>query len=146
MTARLMGDRQSCRRIAQRDAWNIPVYTLEYIICFPVHLLTERKKGPSSTAFEDSSTFQSPTSATQHDGSEHGPGVCEAAQKPTHSAIPSNKAHPTITSGRPVPVRGEDVPEDVQRHNAEFERRFDRSYNKLSDRGDVVRGFGSGVS
>lgn len=53
------------------------------------------------------------------------------------SPIPSNKARPTLNDGRQtrnVDEHGnprQDVPEDVKKHNAEMEKKHDRTYNQL---------------
>ncbi|KAL3710742.1 hypothetical protein TMatcc_004538 [Talaromyces marneffei ATCC 18224] len=67
-----------------------------------------------------------------------------------HKKQPSNKARPTLSTGRESPnvdeegnVRG-DVPEDVKRHNAELDQRYDRAYNQIRDEGKVSKGFWKG--
>lgn len=63
------------------------------------------------------------------------------------SKAPTNKAHPTITSGQESPNVDSDgnprrsVPEDVRRHNAELGARYDRSYNQIGDEGTIRKGF-----
>ncbi|BDD56895.1 hypothetical protein MPDQ_006360 [Monascus purpureus] len=115
----------------------------------PTRRMEHPGPNPSPNAIKDSFTFKSPPAATSN-AAEHAPGCCEAAEKPTHPSIPSNKAHPTLSDGRQSPnvdVRGNrahNIPEDVQRHNAEIKERHDQSYNRISDRGDVIQGFRSG--
>lgn len=67
-----------------------------------------------------------------------------------HKKEPSNKARPTLSTGRESPnidekghVR-EDVPEDVKQHNRELEQRYDKSYNQIGDEGKVSKGFWKG--
>lgn len=63
---------------------------------------------------------------------------------------PSNKARPTLSSGRESPNVDEqgnvrdDVPEDVKRHNREMEQRHDKAYNQIGDEGKVNKGFWKG--
>lgn len=62
-------------------------------------------------------------------------------------STPSNKAHPTVSSGKQSPNvddkgrQREDVPEDVKQHNEDIENRQDRSFNQLTDDGKVQKGF-----
>lgn len=150
---RLVADKPSCRGIVLRGGWStqVSIHSRKKG-SLKTKLTTEwEKKGPdpSPNAIKDSLTFKSPPGATSN-ASEHAPGCCEAAEKPTHPSIPSNKAHPTLSDGRQSPnvdVRGKrvrDIPEDVQRHNAEIKERHGQSYNRISDRGDVIQGFRSG--
>lgn len=61
--------------------------------------------------------------------------------------IPSNKAHPTVSTGQQSPYYDEDgqqvkeLPDDVKRHNEEVEHRHDRSFNQLTNKGNVQKGF-----
>ena len=63
---------------------------------------------------------------------------------------PSNKARPTLNSGRESPNVDEqgnvrdDVPEDVKQHNREMEQRHDKAYNQIGDEGKVKKGFWKG--
>ncbi|KUL91849.1 hypothetical protein ZTR_01028 [Talaromyces verruculosus] len=67
-----------------------------------------------------------------------------------HKKEPSNKARPTLSTGRESPnvdesghVR-EDVPEDVKRHNRDLDQRYDKAYNQIGDEGKVNKGFWKG--
>lgn len=99
---------------------------------------SETRKSPKS----DSSS-QEPYSATTHEAPNDpsGPQVFEFPR------TPSNKAHPTVSTGQQSPnvdAEGrvsEDVPDDVKQHNAEIENRHDRSFNQLTDEGKVQKGF-----
>jgi hypothetical protein len=61
--------------------------------------------------------------------------------------VPSNKAHPTITTGKQSPNvddeghRRKDIPDEVKEHNRGVEQRHDRSYNQITDEGKVQKGF-----
>ncbi|EED19587.1 conserved serine-rich protein [Talaromyces stipitatus ATCC 10500] len=67
-----------------------------------------------------------------------------------HKKQPSNKARPTLSSGRESPNVDEqgntkdDVPEDVRQHNRELSQRYDRPYNQIADEGKVSKGFWKG--
>lgn len=61
----------------------------------------------------------------------------------TNHPIPSNKAKPTLRDGNQSPMADQeghlrdDLPEEVKRHNADVEKRYDRPYNHISDEGRV---------
>lgn len=66
----------------------------------------------------------------------------ETEQAPNHP-VPSNKAQPTLKDGKQSPMADmegnlkEDLPEDVKKHNAEVEQRYDRPYNHIADEGNI---------
>ncbi|KAJ5287592.1 hypothetical protein N7478_003278 [Penicillium angulare] len=70
----------------------------------------------------------------------------ELDNTPNHP-IPSNKAHPTLGDGRQSNLTDEkgkpnkNLPEDVKKHNAEMENRYDKPYNHIADEGPVESAF-----
>lgn len=117
----------------------------------------------SSTSSQESTGGSSPTSPSspsrsdpqaeaesQQPYSSTAPGAPKDPEKSEAHQIqrePSNKAHPTITTGKQSPNvddeghRRKDIPEDVKEHNRGVEQRHDRSYNQITDEGKVQKGF-----
>ncbi|ODM19188.1 hypothetical protein SI65_05805 [Aspergillus cristatus] len=98
---------------------------------------------PSRSDPEAEAESQKPYSSTASDA----PKEPEQFEGHTIQRVPSNKAHPTITTGKQSPNvdeeghRRKDIPEEVKEHNRGVEQRHDRSYNQITDEGKVKKGF-----